>query len=183
MITGQKNMATVTLQDGRVVIVGTETDIPTPEEMVGASIVLEDGTPLIDGSYVTVDGVEIMVEGGIITSAMIQAPEEPEESPEPSEVDSLKAKVAELEAALTAKDEAVVEAESKIEVQDKTIKKFKASVEKLEAKYNELKNITVGDANPPVIQPQAQISEPEGYDPMAEDLRRYFEGRGITLKK
>jgi ATP-dependent Clp endopeptidase proteolytic subunit ClpP len=183
MITGQKNMATVTLQDGRVVIVGTETDIPTPEEMVGASIVLEDGTPLIDGSYVTVDGVEIMVEGGIITSAMIQAPAEAEESPEPSEVDSLKAKVAELEAALTAKDEAVVEAESKIEVQDKTIKKFKASVEKLEAKYNELKNITVGDANPPVIQPQAQISEPEGYDPMAEDLRRYFEGRGITLKK
>jgi len=182
MITGPKNMATVTLEDGSVVIVGTESEAPTPEEMVGASILKEDGSPVEDGQYKTAEGVNVTVEGGVITAAEVAMPEEPE-SAETSEAEALKAKIAELEAALAAKDEAVVEAQDKIQVQDKTIKQFKASVEKLESKYNELKNITVGDANPPVIQPQAQISEPEGYDPMAEDLKRYFEGRGINFGK
>jgi ATP-dependent Clp endopeptidase proteolytic subunit ClpP len=182
MISGPKNMATVTLEDGSVVIVGTESEAPTPEEMVGASILKEDGSPVEDGQYKTAEGVNVTVEGGVITAAEVAMPEEPE-SAETSEAEALKAKIAELEAALAAKDEAVIEAEDKIQVQDKTIKQFKASVEKLEARYNELKNITVGDANPPVIQPQAQISEPEGYDPMAEDLKRYFEGRGINFGK
>jgi ATP-dependent protease ClpP protease subunit/uncharacterized coiled-coil protein SlyX len=182
MISGTpKNMATVTLEDGSVVIVGTESEAPTVEEMVGASIVKEDGAPVEDGEYKTAEGVTVVVEGGVITAAQAAVPEEAEASAEPSEVDALKAKIAELEAALAAKDEAVVEAESKVTVQDKTIKQFKAQVEKLEAKYTELKNITVGDANPPVIQPQAQVDEHQGYDPMAEDLRRYYEGRGIKL--
>jgi ATP-dependent Clp endopeptidase proteolytic subunit ClpP len=150
MITGPKNMATVTLEDGSVVIVGTESEAPTPEEMVGASILKEDGSPVEDGQYKTAEGVNVTVEGGVITAAQVAMPDEPEQSADPSEADALKAKIAELEAALAAKDEAVIEAEDKIQVQDKTIKQFKASVEKLEAKYNELKNITVGDPNPPV---------------------------------
>jgi ATP-dependent Clp protease protease subunit len=176
MIAEPKNMVTLTLEDGRVVMVGTESEAPAPEEMVGATIVLEDGSPVEDGTFKTAEGVEIVVEGGVITAAAAAVAEETE----PEDVAALKAKVAELEAALAAKDEAIVENEQKIEVANKTINKFKASVEKLEAKYNELKSVTVGDSNPPVVQPHAEV-EQSGYDPMAEDLKRYFNGRGINI--
>lgn len=175
MITEPKAMAQLTLADGRVVTVATESGMPTPEEMVGATVVLEDGSSLEDGVHQTAEGVQVSVTGGIIQEAVQTMPEEaaPDESAE------LKAKIAELEAALAAKDEAIVENEEKIEVANKTIKSFKASVEKLEAKYNELKSVTVGDSTPPVVQPHAEVEQP-GYDPMAEDLKRYFNGRGIN---
>lgn len=175
-----KSMAMVTLEDGRVVTVGTESETPTPEEMVGATVVLEDGTALIDGEYKTVEGVSIVVEGGIVVAAL--AAPAPEEAPAES-VEDLKAKIAELEAALAGKDAVdavVVELEGKVESQNKTIKQFKASVEKLEAKYNELKNVAVGDPNAPVDEPKVE-EQPE-FDPMAEHLHRYFEGRGINFK-
>lgn len=165
-----KNMATVTLEDGRVVMVGTESENPTPEEMVGASIVLEDGTPLEDGVFVVATGAQITVAGGVITEAV-------EIEAEPSESDQLKAKIAELEAALQAKDAAVAESENKIEAQNKTIKTFKASVEKLEAKINEFSNITVGDPNGPKDAPNKQIDEPKGYDPMASWFDAYKTSR------
>jgi ATP-dependent Clp endopeptidase proteolytic subunit ClpP len=177
MIAGKpKNMATLTLEDGRQIMVATENETPAPEEMVGASVTLEDGSPLEDGDYKTAEGVGIVVESGLITAIIPAIAQEPDTD----DTEALKAKVAELEAALAAKDEAVQDAAEKIEVANKTIKSFKASVEKLEAKYNEMKNMTVGDANPPSVQPQAQ-DEQSGYDPMAEDLKRYFKGRGIEL--
>jgi hypothetical protein len=179
MIAGKpKNMAVLTLEDGRQIMVATETEAPAPEELVGVAVTLEDGTPLEDGEFKTAEGVGIVVEGGVVTAVTPAVAEEPE----PDEAEALRAKVAELEAQLAKKDEDVQDAAQKIEAANKTIKSFKASVEKLEAKYNEMKNMTVGDANPPSVQPQAQ-GEQSGYDPMAEDLMRYFKGRGIEFNK
>ena len=179
MIAGKpKNMAVLTLEDGRQIMVATETEAPAPEELVGVAVTLEDGTPLEDGEFKTAEGVGIVVEGGVVTAVTPAVAEEPE----PDEAEALRVKVAELEAQLAKKDEDVQDAAQKIEAANKTIKSFKASVEKLEAKYNEMKNMTVGDANPPSVQPQAQ-GEQSGYDPMAEDLMRYFKGRGIEFNK
>ena len=176
MIAGTpKNAAMLTLEDGRVIVVGTESETPTVEELAGVTVTLEDGTALVDGEYKIAEGATIVVEGGVIVSATPVAPaeEEPQES-----VDELKAKIAELEAALAAKDSVIEDSKGKLATQDKTIKSFKASVEKIEAKYNELKNSTVGDGSAPVVAPDATTSQPS-YDPMAEDLRRFYEGRGI----
>lgn len=178
-----KNVAQVTLADGRVVTVNTESGMPTPEEMVGATVVLEDGSPLEDGAFQTAEGVQISVAGGIITEAIMVPPMEPEdqkaEEDPNKELEEMKAKIAELEQALAAKDHAAAEAEAKVEAQNKTIKKFEASIKTLEAKYNEIKNITVGDPNPPVDAHDKKMEEAAGYDPAAEDLKRFMQGRGF----
>lgn len=174
MIAGTpKNMATLTLEDGRVIVVGTESESPTVEELVGVTVTLEDGTALEDGEYKIAEGASIVVEGGVIVSATPAAA--PEEAPQES-VEDLKAKIAELEAALAAKDEAISESKAKLATQDKTIKSFKASVEKIEAKYNELKNSTAGDASAPVVSPTTGTIE-NRYDPMSEWYEAYKTSR------
>lgn len=176
MITTPKAMAAVTLEDGTVVMVGTESEAPTPEELVGVTVAKEDGSPLEDGVYKTSEAVEITVAGGVITEAKPVPVEEPAE-----DVEALKAKIAELEAAIAAKDSAIAENEGKIKTQDKTIKSFKASFETLEAKYNELKDVTAGDAGAPSVPTEPTEPTQPDYDPMAEDLKRFYEGRGIKF--
>ncbi len=171
-----KNMATLTLENGAVIIVGTETETPTPDEMVGAMVTMEDGTPLEDGVYKLVEGVEITVSMGKIDAA-VSAPAPQTQPEEEVDVDALKAKIAELEAALSAKDSAIENKEAEIKAANKTINKFKASVETLEAKYNEIKNITAGDNTPPIDVPKTDTEAV--FDPMAEELNRFLEGRGL----
>jgi ATP-dependent protease ClpP protease subunit len=159
-----KNMALLTLEDGTKVNVSTESEQPTPEELVGATITLEDGTPAPDGEHKMADGTVIQVAGGVIESAVMPPPAEEEASPE----EELKAKIAELEAKLAAKDGEVANKEAEIQVANKTINKFKASISDLETKYNEVKNLTMGDANPPKDAHDKKIQEEKPYDPMAE---------------
>ena len=160
-----KNMAQITLEDGRLVTVNTESGMPTPEEMIGVSVVLEDGSPLEDGTFLTAEGVEITVSGGVITQALLMPAEEaPEPDAKDLEIAELKKKLTEMEASLATKDNAVVEANQKVEAQNKTIKSFTAKVTELEKKYNEIKNVAVGDPNPPKDEPK----DDKPYDPMSE---------------
>ena len=142
-ITGKpKNSAKLALEDGSFIIVETESESPTAEELVGVSVSLEDGTPLPDGDHKLADGTSIKVAGGKVEAVM--APEPVDNKPD-EEKEALKAKVAELQAALSAKDSDVKSKDTELQAANKKIKSFQASITDLEKKYNEIKNMTVGD--------------------------------------
>jgi ATP-dependent Clp protease protease subunit len=179
LITGEspKNVATLTLANGVQVVVGTESETPTAEEMVGATVSTVDGSPLEDGVYQTAEGIELTIQQGTV-SAAIQAPApEPEETTDPME--DMKKKLEEMQALLDAKNQEVEAKAKEAEVSNKKIAKFEASIKALEAKYNELKNVTVGEQNGPQDAPDKNVETTEVYDPATEDLRRFLQGRRL----
>lgn len=68
-VTKVKNALELTLTDGNVL----ECDAEDPNNLEGATVTNQDGSPVVDGTYETVDGLEIEVTSGQITEAEQQA--------------------------------------------------------------------------------------------------------------
>lgn len=174
-ITGKpKNSAKLALEDGSFIIVETESESPTAEELVGVSVSLEDGTPLPDGDHKLADGTAIKVAGGKVEAVM---PPEPVDNKPDEEKEALKAKVAELEAALSAKDSDVKSKDTELQAANKKIKSFQASITDLEKKYNEIKNMTVGDQEGPKDAPNKDLDNNKPHDPMIEWFQAFKTSR------
>jgi ATP-dependent protease ClpP protease subunit len=176
-----KNMVNDTLEDGTAIIVQTEDDNWEQKQ-----VTFDDGSPLSPGEYTTASGVKFQVdENSTITS--VTAPEEkPEEAKEekPSEQEmkeneALKAKVAELEAALAAKNTEAKAKEEEVKVTNANLKKFEATLETLNKEIAKIKGTTAGDTdNPATDAVDKKIKNEEvAYDPMAESWGKAFTSR------
>jgi ATP-dependent protease ClpP protease subunit len=81
-----KNYST-TLEDGTAIFIDTDQGVP----VVGAAVTIEEtGEPAPDGGHTLADGYSIIVVDGVITDVM--------ETPEPDDIDALKAENADLKA-------------------------------------------------------------------------------------
>lgn len=120
-----RNEFTETLADNRVIIVMSE-----DEEWVGKQVVLEDGTPLEDGSHALVSGKTIVVAGGVISEVQM-APESPAEDNKPDEMDN---KIKELEAQLAAAVAEKEQATAQAQALQKEVTTAKADVTKYHAR-------------------------------------------------
>lgn len=159
--------ASVTLADGTVIQVDGEDG-----DFVGKSVVKEDGTPLEPGTYELSDG-RVLVVGDNSTISEVQeavAPEvkvedKPEETPENDDMkykeenDTLKARIAELESALEARNEVAVQAEDRAKNAENIARDVKNELMKI-------KTTTAGDVSLPKVATKAPVAQ-DVNDPMA----------------
>ena len=158
--------ATETLADGTIIIV------PEDEDWVGQPITLEDGTPLPPGEHALASGVMLVIgEDGLVAEKRM--PEAKQEEPEndmkyKEENETLKARVAELESALQARNEAAEKAEAKAKTFEN---KLNVELPALKAELDKFKNTTVGDTNPPA---KATKSVLDTQKPVVDPMQALF---------
>lgn len=165
-----------TLADGTVIVVDSEDG-----DWAGKSVTYEDGSPVPPGTYELNGGRSLTVgEGSTIET--VTDPESATEQPEPEndmkikeENEQLKARVAELESALQARNDASAKLEDtkvKLEAKAKQLEetlnvKVKALTEELKA----FKETTVGDTTPPA----KAINQPSGQPVAMDPMQKFFQ--------
>lgn len=161
---------TDTLADGTVIQVDAEDG-----DWVGKSVTREDGSPLEAGTYELSGGRTLTVGENSTVADVKEAatdeikPEETEEvKPENDDMkfkeenETLKARIAELESALEARNEVAEKAEDRAKNAENIAKEVKAELQKI-------KTTTAGDATPPKMATKVPVAsgEVQVADPMA----------------
>jgi len=148
-----KNMVELALADGTLV----QSDAETPEQVLGSTITMPDGTPLPDGPVETADGYVMTIAGGKVASY------EPKMEDQADPTEELKKQIADLQAQLAEKTNAATEAGNKA---TEAVKEKEAITATLKAEFtnlkNELENLkskTFGDPNPPATDPEFKEKE------------------------
>jgi ATP-dependent protease ClpP protease subunit len=161
---------TATLADGTVV--------QLPEgDPVGGQISYEDGSPVPPGEYPLSpeSGGAVIVVGDNSTIAEVREMPMEDKQDEPEndmklkeENESLKARVAELESALQARNEAAEKAEAKAKTFEN---KLNVELKAVQDELSKIKNTTAGDDTPPAkgTKPVITAGAPV-YDPMGEEV-------------
>lgn len=159
-----KNM-TATLADGTVIQVDAEDG-----EWVGKSIVKEDGSSLDPGEYPLTDGRVIVVGDNSQVSEVkeaitdeIKAEDKPEDDDMKykEENETLKARIAELESAIEARNEVADKAEARAKSAENLAHEVRNELYKI-------KNTTAGDATPPKMATKSAVNKDQVADPMAQ---------------
>lgn len=193
----------LTLTDGTVLNVDAE----DPNNLVGASVSSQDGTPLADGTYETVDGLELEVESNMITEAEQQPVNESDDNPsedtdpniknedgDMETYDKLMAELGEIKKKIekvkpgaqpaTATTAAKAKA-TKTEFKDNPTDNVKNTIEELEKQVAELKKMTVGKQTPPAAKPIEQDDEEEvdeSFATFSNHLTQFLEGRNFIKR-
>jgi ATP-dependent protease ClpP protease subunit len=153
-----------TLADGTVIQVDAEDG-----EWVGKSVMKEDGTPLEPGEYPLSDGRVLVIGDGSTIAEVKEAVTDvakPEETPENDDMkykeenETLKARIAELESAIEARNEVAEQAEARAKSAVNLAQEVKAELEKI-------KTTTAGDATPPKMATKQPVNNGQVTDPMA----------------
>ena len=181
-LTKIKNEFTETLTDGRVIVVMSEDG-----DWVGKQVILEDGSPLEDGTFTTQSGKAITIAGGSITDVQQASPPEDNKNEEmENKVKELEAQLAEAKAALeTATNQAKSSEQRAVTAEANTIK-IQNRVTQIEKDFIKLKeeaSKTVGDNTPPpagpVIKNLAGTDRVQDYDPMGEEVKKFYKRRNL----
>jgi ATP-dependent Clp protease protease subunit len=147
-----KNVVELALADGTLV----QSDAATPEEVVGSTVTLPDGTPVPDGVVETADGYVMTVAGGKVAS---YEPKMDDAKADPTE--ELKKQIAELQARLEAKTNEATQANAeKAKIEASLQSEFK----NLKIELDALKSKTFGDPTLPGTDPEFK----EEKEPVAE---------------
>lgn len=165
----------LTLSDG--------TKITAPDEdWAGQPVTTEDGAPLPPGDYTLEGGATFSIDENGNATGTPAEPQSATEQPEPEndmkikeENEQLKARVAELESALQARNDASAKLEDtkvKLEAKAKQLEetlnvKVKALTEELKA----FKETTVGDTTPPA----KAINQPSGQPVAMDPMQKFFQ--------
>lgn len=197
-----KNNLVLTLTDGTVLNVNAE----DPNNLVGAQVANQDGTPLADGTYQTVDGLEIDVVANTITEAEQQPVNESQDNPSEDTDPNIKNDDGDMEdyAALNAQLEELKKKIEKVkpgaqpataapaakakttEFKDKPTDDVKNTIEALEKQVAELKKMTVGAKNPPPVKPVNQEDEEEMDESLVAfsgHVTDFLAGRGFIKRQ
>lgn len=185
MFKGQKvkNEMMETLEDGRAIIVLTDT-----EDWTGKQIMLEDGSPLEPGDYMLAGGKMITVgDNSTITEVKeAEMPENKENETQNTEEDMEKdKKIAELEAQLATLKGEKEAADAKAQAAEARAAKVENRVQTVEKQFLELKeemSKSFGDTSRPpkgvVVNKFSQFEMKEGdVDPMGEFAMEILKGR------
>lgn len=159
---------TDTLADGTVIQIDSEDG-----DYAGKSVVKEDGTGLEPGTYELSGGRTLIVgENSTVQEVQeaatdeIKLEEKPEEKPENDDMkfkeenETLKARIAELESALEARNEVAVQAEDRAKNAENIAREVKNELQKI-------KTTTAGDATPPKMATKSPVAQ-DVQDPMAQ---------------
>lgn len=148
-----RNSVELALADGTMIMSSAE----NVESLVGSTVTDANGSPLAAGAYETADAFTItVVDGGIVEKY------EPVTVVDKDETSTLKEEIAKLKEQLSAQSKVAEDltaqaVKEKAAIKSENEKIFKA----LKADLEELKNRTLGDANPPLIVPKKD-QEPAG---------------------
>jgi hypothetical protein len=174
---------TSTLEDGRVVVVESEDG-----DWTNKKITLEDGSELPPGQYKLGTGETVTVgEGSIVqTKSEPEAVVEEEQNLENNEDmalkeenEALKARILELESAISAKTESETQAQAKATTFEN---KYNTEVKKLQADVEALKKITVGDTSTPALGEKKMVAF-SGGQPQATGLSTFLKQNVIDPRK
>lgn len=167
-----KAEVTDTLADGTVIKVQSDDG-----DWTGKPATYEDGSPIPPGTYQLNGGRTLTIGENSVVETITEA--EPEQKAEPEndmklkeENETLKARVAELESALQARNDVAAKLEAKAsELETKLNVKVKALSDELE----KFKNTTVGDTTPPA----KAINQPAANTPVVNDPMKQLFGQLI----
>jgi ATP-dependent protease ClpP protease subunit len=165
---------TDTLADGRVIVVESEDG-----DWTGKSIRYEDGSEVPPGTYELNGGRTLTVGEGSVIETVTEVENKTEEDLNAEEDmklkeenETLKARIAELESALNARNDAYTKVEAKKnDLENKLNTKVKALSDELE----KLKITTVGDTTPPA----KAVNQPVGNGTQVEDPMKQLFGKII----
>ena len=175
--------ATLTLQDG--------TQINAPDEdWAGQPVTTADGAALAPGTYTLEGGATFTIdESGNATGSPQEASATTEQEPEndmklKEENDQLKSRVAELESALQARNDATAkleEAKVKLEAKAKGLEDtLNVKVKALQDELRKFQETTVGDTTPPA----KAINQPVNGQPVVVDpMQKFFQQVIIDPRK
>ena len=158
---------TDTLEDGTVITFQSEDD-----DVTGKPVVYEDGSQLPPGTYTLNGGRTLTVtEGGIVET--ITEAEAPEQEPEndmklKEENETLKSRVAELESALQARNDATARLEAKASDLET---KLHVQVKALSDELKKFKETTVGDTSLPKMPVN---TPPASQTPIVDPMKQFF---------
>jgi ATP-dependent protease ClpP protease subunit len=171
-----ENEMAETLEDGRVIVVLTDT-----EDWTGKQVMLQDGGPLEPGTYTLTTGKTFTVgDQGTITEVKEPEVQNKEEETKNEDMEKDK-KIAELEAQLAAlKSEKETAEANAAKAEAKTVK-VENRVKAIEADFLKLKEEmekSYGDTTPPGKGPVNKMNVPaiENYDPMGEEAMKILKG-------
>lgn len=166
-LTKVKNVE-LALADGTLV----QSDAATPEEVVGSTLTMPDGSPVPDGPVETADGYVITVAGGKVAS---YEPKMEDAKPDPTE--ELKKQIAALQAQLAEKTNAANEA---VKEKEAITAKLKSEFSNLKTELEEIKAKTFGDDSKPADNPEFKDEKGKKerpYDPMNQWFDAYQSSR------
>lgn len=168
---------------------GTQINAPD-EDWTGQPVTTVDGTPLTPGSYTLEGGGTFTIdENGNATSSPVEPEANAKQEPEPEndmklkeENDQLKARVAELESALQARNDATAKLEEtkvKLEAKAKGLEDaLNIKVKALSDELQKFKETTVGDTTAPAKAINAPVAnQPVAIDPMQKFFQQVTENR------
>jgi len=167
-----KAEVTDTLADGTVIKVQTDDG-----DWTGKQVTYEDGSPVPPGTYELNGNRTLTVGENSMISTVTEPEAATEETPEndmklKEENESLKARVAELESALQARNDSVTKAEAKATSLEA---KLNVQVKALSDELEKFKKTTVGDDTPPPM----QINKPDFNKPVVNDPMKTLFGQVI----
>lgn len=169
-----KNEASVTLQDGTVIVVLTEDG-----DFTGKQVMYESGEPLPAGSHPLTDGRTIEVDANSTITAVKEAEVDnsqvEEDMKKDEEIANLKAQLAEAQAKAN-------EAVAQVTTANANVTKFQNKVQTLEQDFIKLKEEalkTVGDKSSPAKGASfVNMDNPAQYhDPMGEEVKTFLQSR------
>jgi ATP-dependent protease ClpP protease subunit len=173
---------TDTLADGTVVIVQSEDG-----DWTGKQITYEDGSPVPPGTYELNGGRTLTVgeNSTVETVTEVEAKAEPEPENDmklKEENEALKSRIAELESALTARNDAAAKLETdkvKLEAKAKGLEDaLNVKVKALETELNKFKTETVGDTTAPAKAMKAPVAtQALELDPMQKFFQQVTQDR------
>jgi len=173
-ITKVKNVE-LALADGTLV----QSTAATPEEIIGSTISMPDGTPAPDGQHETADGQVITVAGGVVTA---YEPKMDDVKEDPTE--ELKKQIAALQAQLAEKENAATEANAKateaVKEKEAVTATLKAEFTNLKSELETLRSKTFGDDSKPEVNPEFKDEkgkQERPYDPMTQWFDAYKSSR------
>jgi ATP-dependent protease ClpP protease subunit len=174
---------TDTLEDGTVITVNTEDG-----DWTGKTVTYEDGSPVPPGTYQLNGGRTLTIGENstveTVTDPSVESEAKPEQEPEndmklKEENDQLKARVAELESALQARNDATAkleETKTKLEAKAKTLEDtLNVKVKALTDELRKFQETTVGDTTPPA----KAINAPAANQPVVNDPMKQLFGQLI----
>lgn len=179
-----RNEFTETLADGRVIIVMSE-----DENWTGKQVILEDGSPVPDGTHELASGKSIVVAGGMITEVKEG---EPAAAQQPNE--DMENKIKELEAQLAEARTAKETAEAQLQAMQTKATAAEAKAVKFENRMTatekdflalkEVANQTFGDKTPPVVSTfQNMGGNDSAADPMGDAALEFYKSRHIITNQ
>lgn len=171
-----ENEMAETLEDGRVIVVLTDT-----EDWTGKQVMLQDGGPLEPGSYKLTTGKTFTVgDQGTITEVKEPEVQNKEEETKNEDMEKDK-KIAELEAQIAALKGEKETAEANAAQAVARAAKVENRVKTIESDFLKLKEEmekSFGDTTPPLKGPVNKMNVPkvEDFDPMGEDAMKILRG-------